>query len=351
VLTQAGTAHYLLSLGVVKPSDVVEHELAVTDQSRRNAVFIASARTGPAYVVKQASAQTAATLAHEAAMLRALEATPELDGVVPEVVHEDRDAAFLVLRTAGGARSWSEHQATRGFPAPCARALGRALATVHELPLDAAGELPPDTGRLWGLTLPEPSHEVLLDLSAAGLDLLSRVQGHELVSSRLRELRDAVTADAVVHGDLRWENCMLVAAPGARRRTRVLLVDWELGGLGPAAFDIGTALAEYLIAWVASIPMPDPRDPSRFAEQAGHPLVQMQPAVHALWNTYCSARSRPPALTHVVDLAAVRLLQAAMELARQADELPAHAVVLAQVAAHLLRDPRGTALALLGLHE
>ncbi len=72
MLTQAGTAHYLLSLGVVKPSDVVEHELSVTDESRRNAVFIASTRTGPAYVVKQASAQTAATVAHEAAMLRAL---------------------------------------------------------------------------------------------------------------------------------------------------------------------------------------------------------------------------------------------------------------------------------------
>jgi thiamine kinase-like enzyme len=192
---------------------------------------------------------------------------------------------------------------------------------------------------------------VLLDLSAAALDLLSRVQAHELVCTRLRELREAVSADALVHGDLRWENCMLVAAPGARRRTRVLLVDWELGGLGPAAFDIGTALAEYLIAWVASIPMPDPHDPSRFAEHAGHPLAQMQPAVHALWRTYCSARTRPPALARVVDLAAVRLLQAALERARQADELPAHAVVLAQVAAHLLRDPEGTALALLGLPE
>ncbi len=137
----------------------------------------------------------------------------------------------------------------------------------------------------------------------------------------------AVSADAVVHGDLRWDNCMLVAAPGARRRTRVLLVDWELGGVGPAAFDIGTALAEYLIAWVASIPMPDPHDPSRFAEQAGHPLARMRPAVHALWRTYRSARTQPPALAQVVDLAAVRLLQTAMERARQADELSAHAVV------------------------
>ena len=102
---------------------------------------------------------------------------------------------------------------------------------------------------------------------------------------------------------------------------------------------------------LVSIPMPDPRDPSRFADQAGHPITQMQPAVRALWSTYRAARTAPPALTRVVDLAAVRLLQAALERARQADELPAHAVVLAQVAAHLLQDPAGAALALLGLRE
>jgi aminoglycoside phosphotransferase (APT) family kinase protein len=157
------------------------------------------------------------------------------------------------------------------------------------------------------------------------------------------------SGDAFVHGDLRWDNCMLVAAPGARRRTRVLLVDWELGGRGPAALDIGTALAEYLSVWVTSIPMPDPRDPSRFVDHAGHPLAQMRPAIHALWGTYRAARTRPPTLAHVVELAAVRLLQASLERARHSDELSAHSVVMAQLAVHLLVDPQGTASALLGL--
>ena len=99
MLTQSSIAHYLLSLGIVKPSAVVEDELSVLDASRRNAVFIAAARTGPAFVVKQARAQTAATLAREATVLRALATTPALHGMVPEVLHEDREAACLVLRT------------------------------------------------------------------------------------------------------------------------------------------------------------------------------------------------------------------------------------------------------------
>jgi hypothetical protein len=97
--------------------------------------------------------------------------------------------------------------------------------------------------------------------------------------------------------------------------------------------------------------MPDPRDPSRFVDHARYPVASMRPAIGALWTAYRSARARPPALAQVVELAAVRLLQAALERARHSDELSAHAVVLAQVAAHLLSDPEGTALALLGLRE
>jgi len=349
MLTQSGTAHYLLSLGLVKPSDIVEEEFSVLDASRRNAVYVAAGHRGPTFVVKQARPHTAATLVHEAVVLRALARVPELTGLVPEVVHEDPRAACLVLRSPGDAREWGEHQAACRFPVTAARTLGRALATLHELRVDGVDGLPAGADRLWALTLPEPPHELLLDLSAAAVDLLSRLQAHELICERLTELQRVQSGDVIVHGDLRWDNCMLVAAPGARRRTRVLLVDWELGGPGPAALDIGTALAEYLSVWVASIPMPDPRDPSRFVDHAGHPLVQMRPAIHELWSTYRAARTAPPPLAEVAELAAVRLLQASLERARYSDELSAHCVVMAQVAVHLLADPAGTASALLGL--
>ena len=349
MLTQAGIADYLLSLGVVKPSAIVEGELSVLDASRRNAVFLAAATSGPMHVVKLARPQTAATLAHEATVLRALAAFPQLDGLVPEVVHEE--AGCVVLRTRAGARDWSEHHRAGHFPTARARLLGRALATLHDLPPAGVADLPVGTDRLWGLTLPEPAYALLLDLSAAAVDLLARVQGNAFVCARLDELRASLSADALVHGDLRWDNCMVVAPPGGRRRSQVLLVDWELAGPGPAAFDVGTVLAEYLGKWVASIPMPDPRDVSRFAHVAGCPLASLQPAMRAFWGGYRDARAQPPALAHVMELAAVRLLQTAIEHVRRSDELSAHAVATTQLAAHLLRDPSGLTFELLGLRE
>ena len=350
MLEQSGIAHYLLSLGVVKPRAVVVDDLVVVDASRRNSVFIATARTGPAYVVKQAGERSARTLAHEADVLRALAAAPGLEGLVPEVVHEDREAARLVLCTPAGARDLATHHDAGRFPETAARALGRALAAVHELPIDAVGELPPGADRLWGLSLPEPPHELLLDLSAAAVDLVARVQASDFVCGRLHELRDAATADAVVHGDLGWENCLIVAAPGSRRRTRALVVDWELAGRGPASFDVGTILAEYLGTWVGSIPILDPADPSRFVDHAGHPLRLMRPAVHAFWAAYRAARTQPPPLRGVVELTAVRLLQAAVERAQRSSATSAHVVVLVQLADNLLRSPEDAALGLLGLH-
>src|SRR3954463_11217721 len=109
MLKQSEVVHYLVSLGVVKPSAVVARELAVVDASRRHHVFITSTRAGPTFVVKQATRQNASSLAHEACALRALEAVREFRANVPAVVHDDPQAALLVLRTPGGARTWSEH--------------------------------------------------------------------------------------------------------------------------------------------------------------------------------------------------------------------------------------------------
>ena len=236
MLEQSEIAHYLLSLGVVKPRAVVEEDLTVVDASRRNCVFIATTRAGPTYVVKQAGPRSARTLEHEAAVLRVLGDATELAGHVPEVVHHDAEAARLVLRSPGGGQDWVEHHGAGRFPRVSARALGRTLAALHGLPADCAEDLPTGFDRMWALSLPEPSHERLLDMSTGAQDVVARLQASRAMCDRLRELRDAsLNDDRLVHGDLRWDNCLAVAAPGSRRRTRVLLMDWELAGRGAAA--------------------------------------------------------------------------------------------------------------------
>jgi aminoglycoside phosphotransferase len=351
VLEQSEVSHYLLSLDLVKARAVVEEGLAVVDASRRNCVFVAATRAGPAYVVKQAGPRNAPTLAHEAAVLRVLARAPELKSYVPMVVHHDAGAGRLILRTAGGARDWSVHHSAGRFPRTPARVLGGALAALHRLPPHRVEQLPPGFDRMWALSLAEPPHELLLDLSLGAQDVVARLQASRAMCDRLDELRNACSDDGVVHGDLRWDNCLAVAAPGSRRRTRLLLVDWELAGPGAAGFDLGTVLAEYLCVWVESIPIVEPGDPGRLVSRAGHPLRRMQPAMQAFWAAYRLARGGGPSLRRVIELAAVHLLQTAVERAQDLAEASAHVVTLVQLADNMLRHPEETALNLLALRE
>ena len=337
MIEQSDVAHYLLSLGVVKPRAIVDEHFTVVDASRRNCVFLATTRSGPTLVVKQAMSGDGSALAHEAAVLRRLADVAELAGHVPAVVHFESDC--LVLRTPGGARDWSEHQGR--FARIPARILGRTLAALHGLRMDL-----PDAS-IWGLQLPEPPHELVLDLSAGAQDLLARIQASEFVCERLGELSRADGDRGVVHADLRWENCLALPAPGARRRTRVLLVDWELAGRGDPAFDVGSVLAEYLRVWVGSVPIVEPVDPGRLVARARHPLASMRPAIHAFWSAYQPAN--PPQMRRVIELGAVRLLQTAIERAQGLSFPSAHVVTLVQLADNMLRQPEDAAATLLGL--
>jgi aminoglycoside phosphotransferase (APT) family kinase protein len=351
MLEQSDIAHYLLSLGLVKPRDVVEEGLTIVDASRRNCVFLAAMRGGPTFVVKQAGPRTASTLAHEAAVLRALADEKDLAGEVPAVIHHEPNPALLLLRTPGDARDWNKYQSPARFPRIPARILGRALACLHRLPAEGVEDLPSGVDRMWGLSLPEPPYELLLDLSAGAQDLLARLQASRSMCDRLDDLRGAVSDGAFVHGDLRWDNCLAVARPGSRRRTRVLLVDWELAGSGAAAFDVGTVLAEYLRVWVESIPIVDPGDPARLVARAGHPLRRMHPAIRAFWSAYGLATPQRPPLRRVTKLAAVRVLQTAVERAQSLAKSSAHVVTLIQLADNMLRRPDDAARGLLGLRE
>jgi Ser/Thr protein kinase RdoA (MazF antagonist) len=202
---------------------------------------------------------------------------------------------------------------------------------------------------MWALSLPEPPLALVLGLSATAVELVARIQASDFLCDRLERLRAGRWERALLHGDLRWDNCLLVAGPGGRRRTRVLLVDWELAGGGPVAFDVGTVLAEYICRWVVSIPVLDPHDVVRFLHAAEHPLAFIRPAIQAFWAGYLAAGSRPLARDDVIELTAVRLIQAAVEQAIEASTLSAHMVILVQVAENLLRDADGAAAELLGL--
>ena len=131
----------------------------------------------------------------------------------------------------------------------------------------------------------------------------------------------------------------------------MLLVDWELAGAGAPEFDVGTVLAEYLSSWVGSIPIVEPGDPGRLVPA---------PAIRSSGCSRPYSGSGPrigrdagavPKLRRVIEMAAVRLLQSAVERAQGLGTPTAHVVTLMQLADNMLRQPDHAAASLLGLRE
>ena len=132
MLEQSQIAHYLLSLGLVKPRAIVEEDLTVVDASRRNCVFIATTREGPTYVVKQAGPRScchARARSRRPARLRRRVRSSQ--GTCRRSSTTTPEAALLVLRSPAGARDWaSEHGGGRfsAGPGRCPRSGPRRRA-------------------------------------------------------------------------------------------------------------------------------------------------------------------------------------------------------------------------------
>jgi Ser/Thr protein kinase RdoA (MazF antagonist) len=345
MLEHSQIAPYLLQHGFIEARDVVDGGLSVEDVSSRNRVFLTQTRDGPARVVKQAAPGGAAVLAHEADVLRALADVPALAAHVPRIAAFDASAAVLVLTTPSRGVTLSAAQGGGRIPRGLIGVLGRVLAELHSLPVDTVAPRDEDREPAWGRLLAALPYPMLLELSGAGREVLRRIQAAGELCDRLAALQPGT--GVLVHGDLRWDNCIALPRGASGRRTGLMLVDWELAGAGSAALDVGAVLAELLRMWVLSIPIVAPGDPGRVPARI--PLERLRPAAARFWEAYRAIRDIAPG--HAAELAAVRLIQGAFELSDGFAEPPAGVMLLVQVAANILAGPERAAGELLGLRE
>jgi aminoglycoside phosphotransferase (APT) family kinase protein len=205
------------------------------------------------------------------------------------------------------------------------------------------------------LCIHRPDLGAVTSMSPACVRLTTIVQAAPTIGRALDDLHRSWRDSAFTHGDVKWDN--IVVLPAKERtspRTPIRLIDWELAGPGVPGWDLGSALAAYLEAWMLSLPLVPGGSPADVAPLAGHPLAKVRPAAQALWAAYADAAGLAGAaarrfLDRTMCFGAVRLLQTAYERSQHAVRLSANAVVLVQAAANILHRPRAAAVDLLGL--
>ena len=353
ILSKSNVVHYLAEQGLLAWESVVEGDLLVADASRRNRNFKIIRRRRPGLFVKQIQhwdPQAVAGLGTEAACYRLARegAAAALADLVPRDFLYDSQRHVLVSELlADGEPLGEHHRRLNAFPPEPSRLLGALFGQLHrepptlvEWPEAALFRRQP----AWILSAHQQGANLFSSLSAANAQLLQIVQSYPEFQRTLGELRDEWRADRLMHGDIKWDNCVVYPAPARGGALALKVVDWELADIGDLRWDLGALLQAYIAAWVLSMQASPETPPAQLAQTAQYPIERMQPAIRAFWQAYVEARglerqAAAPLLTQSMRYGAARMIQTAYEYMQFSPQISPTALCLLQVSFNVLREP------------
>ena len=364
-LTTANAAPYLVARRLMHPDVIVDGDLMAIDSSRRNRNVKLRRRNGTGLFLKQVQSAEPADLAavqREAACYRLpLEhpALAPLARIMPRYRHYDAATRILTMDLIPDGESLYLHMRTAHVMEPAiARALGEALATLHAA--DLAGALDAETlARTFPATTPWilSAHEFTpantsAAVSGANHQLFDLVRRHPGFKEALQSARDEWQHDRLIHGDMKWDNCLVHLPDG--NQPVITFADWELADRGDPAWDVGALFQAWLAHWIGSIPEGTNAPPSQLAAMATIPLDAMHPAIRAFWDAYRTARALTGSehdafLLRATRAAGARMIQTAYESLAMVPQLSANMVLLLQVSLNVLTRAQDAQRQLLAL--
>jgi aminoglycoside phosphotransferase (APT) family kinase protein len=148
-----------------------------------------------------------------------------------------------------------------------------------------------------------------------------------------------------MHGDVKWDNCVVYRTPAPDGPLTVKVVDWELADLGDARWDIGALRQAYISFWVMSMRLGGDMLPAQFESTAQYPIEAMQPSARAFWHAYIEARGLERSAAQAMLVAsmkygAARMIQTAYESMQFSPQILPNALCLLQVSFNILKAPQ-----------
>jgi aminoglycoside phosphotransferase (APT) family kinase protein len=241
------------------------------------------------------------------------------------------------------------------FPVSLAVCLGEAIGTYHQtVTLSAVNHadaaLFPRTVP-WILSAHRHDQAPPQSLVRANQQILAIIHQYADFHKHLDALHEAWQFDTFIHGDMKWENCIVHPVNG---EPQVRIVDWETADFGDACWDLGAIFQAYLTYWIMSIPVQGKLPPFEYVSKAPFPLEAMQPALGAFWLAYVRTRGiaeteQAEMLQRSMNYGAARMLQTAFEYMYYSPQITANALSLLQVSLNILSDTGNAVQDLLNL--
>jgi phosphotransferase family enzyme len=367
LLNSDSVVHYLLQRGFLSFDSAVEGDLMVLEAPRRNRNFKVMLRRYPGLFVKQAQqwdSNAISTLRREAWCYSLAKTVPEfapLLNLLPKFYWYDPVRHVLVLELLSSYENLAAYLPRMGvFPVEIAEALAEILGRYHLSTRGKLKSLPqasifPKT-KPWALSMHRQQVEWFPSFSAANSQLLEIVKKYDQFTATLDELIKGWNHDSLIHGDIKWDNCLIRPAGGSQTRPGLKLIDWELADLGDALWDVGAILQSYISHWINSMPTSPGATTEELMARAPYQLEVFHPAITAFWRRYAEVAEIPPtrrkeSLDRSVRYGAARMLQTAYESLSFSTQVHSNALYLLQVSMNILLNPEEAAEQLFGIAE
>jgi aminoglycoside phosphotransferase (APT) family kinase protein len=177
--------------------------------------------------------------------------------------------------------------------------------------------------------------------SDASAQVTAAIRQDPAVFRALDAIRDTWQCDTLMHGDLKWDNCIVFLSPMSKLDLRV--VDWEMATHGDSAWDVGSIIQSYWShAILRALPGTDSAAPT-LIEHAVESLHVMRPAVVALWNAYRRMRgfdggATQDFLDRCLRCAAARMIQTTYEYVGARGQVIPRASAILQAGFDILKN-------------
>jgi thiamine kinase-like enzyme len=366
VLTTKNIVHYLMERGLVSRESVVDGDLWIVESTRRNRNYKIIRRQSPGYFVKQVQTwdqQAIGSLRCESSCYWLAKNDPDFAALAPLLpTYHDFDAAanVLVLGLLAGSESLSDHHRRTGeFSLESAESLARILATYHQgVPARARKSSLESTfpQRVpWILSIDQfnPSAGGPMNtMSGGNTQIVGIIQRYPEFHASLETLRAQWSAQCLIHGDVKWDNCLLVPKDGDGAK-ELKLIDWELSDFGDPCWDVGAIFQAYLSFWIFSMSVQAESTTDDLVARAQFPVEKMQPAMKHFWKTYTEQmgilkQKQAEKLERSVRSAAARMIQTAYEYMYYSPQVSTNVLYLLQVSLNVLTRPQEAIHELLG---
>lgn len=363
LITANNIVYYLLERGLITFESVVDGDLMVVETSRRNRNFKVMRKHHQGYFVKQIQhwePEAIVTLQCEAMcywLSQSDAAFAPLAALVPRFYAYDPGRHILIVELLPEGENLSEYQRRLGkFPLDVASKLGKLLGIYHrEVSTQNSAHYTAFQKRMpWILTVHQHNPYLFNPLSAANSQLLAVIQKYPEFQQALGALQEKWQVNSLIHGDMKWDNCIVYKQPDQGDELSLKIVDWELADLGDACWDVGAIFQAYLSCWILSMQMFADTSPTQLVEGAQYPLESMLPAIQAFWQTYVDTMQMDSAivreqLERSIQYSAARMIQTAYEYMAYSPQITANILYLLQVSLNILQSPQEAIRDLLGM--